>query len=91
MVQTSIARDDPIHHKTPRLIHVGKATGLLTNDADLAKEAAMQRLIADRPWLLPDLEEGPKAVAEEVRVSGAGRADVVVVDAKEQSRLSNAS
>lgn len=50
---------------------------------DSPKEKRLQRLIANSPWLVPGIDgEEATAVAEEVRVPGAGRADVIVVDAK---------
>lgn len=59
----------------------GSPDWLTPSPAAFAKERELQRLIADSPSLLPGVDE-PTAVAEEVRVPGAGRADVVVVDAK---------
>lgn len=47
-----------------------------------AKERRLKRLIADSPSLLPGADERPAAVATEVRMPGAGFADVVVVDAE---------
>lgn len=45
-----------------------------------AQERPLQDLIAASPGLL-GIDHGPTAVATEVRMPGAGRADVVVVDA----------
>jgi hypothetical protein len=47
-----------------------------------AKEPELQRLIVGSPSLLPGVDDRPTAVAKEVRVPGAGRADVVAVDAE---------
>jgi hypothetical protein len=53
----------------------------LERSADRPKERALRDLIADSPFLLPNIDERPNAVAKEVRMAGAGRADVVVVGA----------
>lgn len=59
----------------------GSADWHTPSPAAFATERELQRLIADSPSLLPGVDE-PTAVAKEVRASGAGRADVVVVDAQ---------
>ncbi len=46
-----------------------------------ADEAALQRLIADSPSLLPGVGDGSVAVGTEISVPGVGAADVVVVHA----------
>ena len=48
----------------------------------LFKEDPLQELIEGRPALLPLVDEGPVAVAAELKVPKDGRADVVVVDAE---------
>jgi hypothetical protein len=45
------------------------------------RERRLRDLIAGSPSLLPDVDERPAAVSTEVRISGAGKADVIVVDA----------
>lgn len=44
------------------------------------KEEPLQRLIEQRPDLLPSVDRAPAAVAAELKVPKSGRADVVVVD-----------
>jgi hypothetical protein len=48
----------------------------------LFREDPLQELIEGRPALLPLVNEGPVAVAAELKVPKGGRADVVVVDAE---------
>jgi hypothetical protein len=50
----------------------------------LFKEGPLQELIEGRPDLLPYVDDGPVAVAAELKVPKDGRADVVVVDADGQ-------
>src|SRR4051812_37435862 len=44
-------------------------------------EAELRDLLAETPSLLPGVDEGPAAAAKEMPISGAGSADVVIVDA----------
>jgi hypothetical protein len=44
-------------------------------------EAELRDLVAETPSLLPGVDEGPAAAAKEMPISGAGSADVVIVDA----------